>query len=210
MAAAVEERHAWTPPCFGCSDGPNPGRRRLLLGGGVVAATAVGAGVVLRRDEDAQRALRQTAWRADSRLMTADGRAIGVEDLDVGAIVTVWPEDAVGAADSQVVLLRVDPQRILVRDPLRMEWSPEGYLAYSRLCTHMACPVGLFQRDPEVLVCPCHQAVFDVFDGGRPVHGPASRPLPQLPLRVAEDGTLRARSDFLEPVGASWWDRNRR
>lgn len=205
----TEERHAWSPPCIGCGSGPQATRRRLLLGGGVAAAAAVGAGVLLREDDRAERNLRNTAWETGSRLMTAEGRPIRVGDLDVGALVTVWPEQAVGAADSQVVLLRVEPERIMISDELRREWSPEGHVAYSRLCTHMACPLGLYQQNPEVLVCPCHQAVFDVFEGGRAVHGPADRPLPQLPLMVDDDGTLRARSDFIEPVGAAWWDRDR-
>lgn len=209
LGTAVEERHAWTPPCIGCDGGRRLTRRRLLAGGGAVAASAAGVGALLQKDDEAQRLLRSTAWRPGSRLMTADGRAVQVGDLDVGATVTVWPEEAIGAADSQVVLLRLEPDRIRVRDPLRADWSPDGHVAYSRLCTHMACPVGLYQQDPDVLICPCHQAVFDVFDAGRAVHGPARRALPQLPLQVDADGTLRARGDFLEPVGGSWWDRDR-
>jgi ubiquinol-cytochrome c reductase iron-sulfur subunit len=209
VAAAVEERHSWSPPCIGCRSDPKMTRRRLLLGGGAAAAGAAGVGALLRFDDEAQRALRSTAWEPGSRLMTADGRPVRVGDLDVGATVTVWPEQAIGAADSQVVLVRLEPERIVVRDPLRVDWAPDGHLAYSRLCTHMACPVGLYQQDPDVLICPCHQAVFDVFDGGRALHGPARRSLPQLPLQADADGTLRARSDFTEPVGGTWWDRDR-
>jgi ubiquinol-cytochrome c reductase iron-sulfur subunit len=207
---ATEERHAWSPPCIGCrGEDPHAGRRRLLVGGGALAAAAVGGALVLRQDDRAQRGLRNTAWQAGSRLMTADGRPVMADDLDVGALVTVWPEQAVGAADSQVVLIRVEPERVIVTEELRRDWSPEGFLAYSRLCTHMACPLGLYQQDPEVLVCPCHQATFDVLRAGVPLQGPASRALPQLPLMLDPDGTLRARSDFIEPVGASWWDRER-
>jgi ubiquinol-cytochrome c reductase iron-sulfur subunit len=38
------------------------------------------------------------------------------------------------------------------------------------------------------------------------VFGPAARPLPQLPIAVDDEGYLVAQSDFLEPVGPSFWD----
>jgi ubiquinol-cytochrome c reductase iron-sulfur subunit len=38
------------------------------------------------------------------------------------------------------------------------------------------------------------------------IFGPAARPLPQLPIAVDDEGYLVAQSDFLEPVGPSFWD----
>ena len=35
--------------------------------------------------------------------------------------------------------------------------------------------------------------------------GPAGRPLPQLPLRIAADGTLEAAGPMSGPVGPAWW-----
>ena len=51
------------------------------------------------------------------------------------------------------------------------------------------------------------QSTFDVANGARVVFGPAKRPLPQLPITVDDEGYLIAQSDFLEPVGPSYWER---
>ena len=70
----------------------------------------------------------------------------------------------------------------------REDWTVDGVVAYSKLCTHVGCPVGLYQAEEGLLLCPCHQSTFDVYDGARPVFGPAARSLPQLPLAVDDDG----------------------
>ncbi|MGA1453353.1 MAG: ubiquinol-cytochrome C reductase, partial [Pontimonas sp.] len=36
---------------------------------------------------------------------------------------------------------------------------------------------------------------------------PAARPLPQLPITIDAEGYLVAQSDFTEPVGPSFWER---
>jgi ubiquinol-cytochrome c reductase iron-sulfur subunit len=89
----------------------------------------------------------------------------------------------------------------------RETWGPEGYVAFSKVCTHAGCPVGLYQQQFKKLLCPCHQSTFDVADGASVSFGPATRPLPQLPLEVDDDGFLRAQSDYQEPVGPGFWDR---
>ncbi len=73
-------------------------------------------------------------------------------------------------------------------------WAPAGYVAYSKVCTHLGCPVGLYEQQLELLVCPCHQSMFNVRNGAVPQFGPAPRPLPQLPLYFDSDGTLRAQA----------------
>ncbi|MCO8125784.1 Rieske 2Fe-2S domain-containing protein [Acidimicrobiia bacterium EGI L10123] len=206
-----EERHApGSPACQGCDPETRPQtRRRLVVGGSAVAVLgAVGGGALLRGRTDARRELRETSWRRGDAVVTDDGRPVQAGDLAPGSFLTVFPDHAIGAADSQAVLLRVDTRRLGNR-PRFEELAPDGHVAYSKLCTHMGCPVGLFQQDPDVLVCPCHQAVFDVLDGARPVQGPADRPLPQLPLVIDDDGTLRAGGGFTGPVGPGWWGRPR-
>ena len=47
---------------------------------------------------------------------------------------------------------------------------------------------------------------FDVLEGAKPIAGPATRPLPQLPLEVGADGFLRAQGDYAEPVGPGFWN----
>jgi ubiquinol-cytochrome c reductase iron-sulfur subunit len=123
----------------------------------------------------------------------------------VGSIITVFPEGHTDAADSQTVLVKVEEgeARHLAG---REDWAPEGLFAYSKICTHAACPVGLYQVDTHQLLCPCHQSAFDVLDGAKPVFGPAKRPLPQLPLVIGPDGVLQARGDYAIPVGPAYWN----
>jgi ubiquinol-cytochrome c reductase iron-sulfur subunit len=87
----------------------------------------------------------------------------------------------------------------------RETWSPQGFVAYSKICTHAGCPVGLYQAQLHELLCPCHQSNFDVLSGARPLFGPAAVALPQLPLRITPDGFLAATGDFSEPVGPYFW-----
>ena len=110
------------------------------------------------------------------------------------------------AVDSQVVVVRVEEGQLRPR-PGRENWSPQGYVAYSKICPHVGCPVGVYQEATHELLCPCHQSTFDVLDGARPRFGPATRSLPQLPLAVDPEGFLVAQSDFHEPVGPAFWNR---
>jgi ubiquinol-cytochrome c reductase iron-sulfur subunit len=210
----VEERHALASPyrhrrAVGAAlTAGGIGRRRLL--GRLLLAGVAGLGAalvmpVLSLGPAPGRALFVTAWRAGTRVVGLDGEPVRADELGVGSIVTVFPEDAVGSADAQTVLLRVDPARLQLEDQAA-EWAPGGYVAYSKICTHAGCPVGLYRAETAQLVCPCHQSTFDVLRGAVPVYGPAARPLPQLPIRLEEDGTFTALSDFPEPVGPSFWN----
>ena len=64
----------------------------------------------------------------------------------------------------------------------------------------------LFEATTGRLFCPCHQSVFDALRGAEPIDGPATRPLPQLPLTVDAEGHLAATGDFSAPVGPGFWD----
>jgi quinol---cytochrome c reductase iron-sulfur subunit len=184
-------------------------RRRFLGRALVLAVGTLGAALLfpLRSlGPRPGRSLYQTPWRAGSPAVTADGRPVRAADLAVGGVLTVFPEGHVEAGDAAALLVRVDPAA-LRPPPGKADWSPEGLLAHSKLCTHAGCPVGLYEEEANLLFCPCHQSVFDLLDGARPIAGPAARPLPQLPLEIGPDGILRARGDFDGPVGPGFWSR---
>jgi ubiquinol-cytochrome c reductase iron-sulfur subunit len=147
-----------------------------------------------------------TKWKAGSRLTTIDGQPVTVDFIEQGGKLTVFPEDDVGSAISQTVLLRPSSVTFVTR-PGRESWCPQGFVAYSQVCTHAGCPVALYQRLTQQLLCPCHQSLFDILDGAEPVFGPAPRPLPQLPLMIDADGFLRAQKGFDEPIGPGFWER---
>lgn len=150
--------------------------------------------------------LYRTKWRRGARLVRADGVPVRASDLAVGSILTVFPEGYVDDASSPTLLLRLPPG-VLAARPERRNWSPQGYVAFSKVCTHAGCPVGLYRASTYQLLCPCHQSVFDVAHAARPISGPAARALPQLPLEIAGDGYLQAQSDYTEPIGPGFWQR---
>lgn len=187
--------------------------RRKLLGLLSLAGAAVGAVFIfpLRSlGPQPKGALFHTAWKPGTRLVTAGGRPIQVQDIDIGGIVTVFPEGGENDPDiqqtAQTQLIRVAADPLATRQG-PTSWSPSGYLAFSKVCTHAGCPVSLYEAETEQLLCPCHQSLFDVLQGAYPIFGPAPRPLPQLPIYADADGYLRARSDFLEPIGPGFWER---
>ena len=186
------------------------GRRRFLFRMFGAAAGALGLAALFPIASLGPRpgnSLFVTKWRKGSRVVNEQGKLVKVEDLDVGGVITVFPEGHVGVSDSQTLLIRVSNEAVTTREG-RETWAPEGYVAYSKVCTHAGCPVGLYQQDIQRLLCPCHQSTFEVLDGARPVFGPATRSLPQLPLMVDDDGQLRAQDDYNEPVGPGFWNRD--
>ena len=110
-------------------------------------------------------------------------------------------------AKAAVILMRLDPDLITV--PKAKDWGVDGVLAYSKICTHVGCAVGLYEQQTHHLLCPCHQSTFDVTQDCKVIFGPARRPLPQLKIIVDDAGYLVAPQGFLEPVGPSFWERAR-
>ncbi len=184
-------------------------RRSLLvraLAGALTGLAAALAIPVLSLGPAPGRGLFQTPWRRGGlRLVGLDGQPINAANLPLEGVVTAFPEGYVGSADGQTLLIRVAPG-LLRLPPDRQAWAPDGYVAYSKLCTHAGCPVGLYRATEHRLICPCHQSTFDVLDGARPVFGPAARPLPQLPIQLQADGTFVATADFSAPVGPAFWN----
>ena len=150
--------------------------------------------------------LRETDFAEGVRLVTVDGSPIKGDQLGVGELVTAFPEGHTRAADSPTLLIRFNEDNFI---PIggREDWVAGGMVAYSKICTHAACGVGLYQNVTGLLLCPCHQSTFDVNDGCRPSFGPATRALPQLPIAIDSEGFVVAQADYPEPVGPGYWDR---
>ena len=119
----------------------------------------------------------------------------------------MFPKGFTGSSPDQVILIRLSDSLQPLTPPGRTDWGVDGYVAYSKMCTHLGCPVGLYQEQTQQLVCPCHQSIFNVLAGAVPEFGPAPRPLPQLPITVDAAGYLRANGNFDQPVGPGFWER---
>lgn len=182
------------------------GRRRVILGSlGVVGASVAAAFVSdLRTLGPLPASLGHTAWARRPRLVNQDGTPVRASDVPVDSIVSVLPEGFTTQPDAPAILIRLPPG---VNHPLpgRAGWSPQGFVCYSKVCSHAGCAVNLYDRQAYELVCPCHQSTFAANHGAVPVFGPAGGPLVQLPLTIDPDGTLRAAGDFSGPPGPVYW-----
>jgi len=199
--------------------GVGVGRRGLLKGAliGAIGLLPLSIAVPLignvGGDWDTNK-FRHTIWRAGRRLARdPSGTAIKATDVTIGSVFHVIPEGLEAEAHpleekakAVVLLIRLDP-RDLNEAPEKKSWSYYGIVAYSKICTHVGCPVALYEQQTHHLLCPCHQSTFDVSNGAKVVFGPARRPLPQLPIAVDAEGYLVAQSDFHEPIGPSYWER---
>lgn len=106
-------------------------------------------------------------------------------------------------AKAAVILLRMPPEDITPTEG-RENWSLDGIMCYSKICTHVGCPISLYEQQTHHVLCPCHQSTFDLADGGNVIFGPAARALPQMHLGVDDEGYLIAMSDFEDVVGPSF------
>jgi ubiquinol-cytochrome c reductase iron-sulfur subunit len=180
-----------------------------------------------------KKTLEKTFWKAGIRVVNdVTGRWIKASDMEIGQLVNAEPEGLVDAFDPRataaqreeiagrslhgpelqvaktkaaVIVVRMETQDL---SRTTAEFAHEGIAVYSKICTHVGCPIALWEQQTHHLLCPCHQSTFDLADHGRVVFGPAARSLPQLPIDVDDEGYLVAKSDFLEPVGPSYWERD--
>ena len=160
--------------------------------------------------------LSHTMWAKGTRLaLDPSGVPIKAADVTIGSAFHIIPEGLAELehgrleekAKAAVLLMRLEPSE-LNQAPDRESWSYDGIVAYSKICTHVGCPVALYEQHTHHLLCPCHQSQFDVANHCEVIFGPAKRALPQLPIAVDDEGYLIAQSDFTEPVGPSFWERS--
>jgi ubiquinol-cytochrome c reductase iron-sulfur subunit len=199
-------------------------RRTLLL-----AAAPLGlAPLLMLRDLGPlpEKKLRHTYWRDAIDKAKAQGkpgvrllvdgtnRPLKASDFNSpGGMITVVPEGIESTSDPVTQLAKA--ATIVINVPVgefkpvkgRENWHVDGIVAYSKICTHVGCPVALYEQTTHHILCPCHQSTFDATNGAKVLFGPAARALPQLPIAVDGDGYLIATSDYKVPVGPSFWER---
>jgi ubiquinol-cytochrome c reductase iron-sulfur subunit len=165
--------------------------------------------------------LNYTVWRKGLRLLVyATNRPITpAEFSSPGSIISVVPEgyqdDDDALAKAAVVIIKFRPGELVftggnqpVPNRVVQNWTVSNIVAYSKICTHVGCPAALYEQTTHKILCPCHQSTFDATQGARVIFGPATRPLPQLPIGLDAQGYLIATGDFAVPVGPSYWERS--
>jgi ubiquinol-cytochrome c reductase iron-sulfur subunit len=159
-----------------------------------------------------RKVLRTTLWKNGSLLLNSEtGLPVMLGDLEVGSFTTVLPAkvDDMSEEDlakAPVLLIRLAPGENQPA-PGRETWAYQDHVAYSKICTHAGCPIGLYQKQSHQLLCPCHQSTFEVPKACKVIFGPAARSLPQLPISVNPDGQFVATAAFDQPIGPSFWER---
>ena len=220
LAATGEEREAFAKTFKEGAEASGflkrPLLRRTLIAASVPLAVAP---LVVLRDMGPLpgTSLRHTVWRRGMRMVVyGPNTPLRAADFSIpGQIITVVPE---GYAENQEVLakattiiIKFAPGELVPNTASRpgtiMNWTVDNIVAYSKICTHVGCPVALYEQTTHHILCPCHQSTFDAANGANVIFGPAARALPQLPLMVDSDGYLAAASDFTQPPGPSFWAR---
>ncbi|MET7731671.1 Rieske 2Fe-2S domain-containing protein [Streptomyces sp. NPDC005402] len=193
------------------------GRRKLIRNTmfGALALFPL-SGVMLLRDLGPLPGtkLRHTMWRKGLQLVNMNtNEPLRPSDVQVGSLTFAKPEGLeehdeefqTEIAKAALMIVRIQPDNI--KDKRELEWSYEGIVAYSKICTHVGCPISLYEQQTHHVLCPCHQSTFDLSDGARVIFGPAGHALPQLRIGVNDQGYLEALGDFDEPVGPAFWER---
>ncbi len=135
-------------------------RRQALVAGGVVAAGAGAAGVIIAVSGDNEGEFpRQTVAKLSD---LKPNQAVSFEYPLKGqssVLVDLGDEVPGGVGDNNSIV------------------------AYSAKCQHMGCDVS-YVADGGYLLCPCHQSKYDPAREGNVVQGVAQAPLPQIELEV--------------------------
>ncbi|KOV68815.1 ubiquinol-cytochrome C reductase [Streptomyces sp. NRRL WC-3618] len=158
--------------------------------------------------------LRHTMWSKGKQLVNMNtNEPLRPSDIAVGSLTFAKPEGLeehdedfqTQIAKAALMIVRIQPDNI--KDKRELDWSYQGIVAYSKICTHVGCPISLYEQQTHHVLCPCHQSTFDLSDGARVIFGPAGHALPQLRIGVNDEGYLEALGDFSEPVGPAFWER---
>jgi len=159
--------------------------------------------------------LEHTAWSKGKLLVNMNtDQPLKASDIQTGSLTFAKPQGVEESdedfqevmAKAALMIVRIAPEDIKSRQSA--EWGYEGVLAYSKICTHVGCPISLYEQQTHHVLCPCHQSTFDLSDAGKVIFGPAGHPLPQLRISVNSQGYLEALGDFTKPVGPGYWERS--
>src|SRR5512143_3155194 len=93
---------------------------------------------------------------------------------DAGAKRLILSKKELAAGEAKDILVNNTPG-VLINRP------DQGYVALSRVCTHLGCLVD-YQKDKKRLLCPCHGGTYDL--SGNVISGPPPKPLQQFPLKI--------------------------
>ena len=189
--------------------GEGMSRRRLLGRRGRAAGATLGG----RRGARASSAPRARAAPLDRRhggagtpLVDEQGRPVQRDELETGSVPHRVPGGRRPARAGLAAGVCASIRRCCTRRRIAGAGRRTGILAFSKICTHAGCAVAMLRYPLYEPTEPGPGArlplpLLDVRRrrGADVVFGPAGRPLPQLPLRLAADGDARGRRADVGP-----------
>lgn len=69
--------------------------------------------------------------------------------------------------------------------------AEKSIVAYSAFCTHLGCGVDM-DKESGMLICECHQSIYDPKQSGKLIEGPSPSNLPMIALDVDKNGDIFA------------------
>jgi Rieske Fe-S protein len=109
--------------------------------------------------------------------------------IAAGALIFGRTQSAVAAAPKKIIKVSKFPvgasQQFVATNgaPAFLFRTKTGVFAYSAICTHQGCTVEYLKAGKK-LVCPCHRASFDPFNGGKVISGEAKGPLAKINVSI--------------------------
>ena len=205
-ASSAEDREATLEALSLGLEESGIGRRPLVRNSllGAVGMMGLPAIVLLRdlgptnaqvADAELGTGLQHTIWKQGMRVVRdVIGTPIKASELEIGDLVNAAPEALfpteengypeiegvalqVQKAKGAVIIVKMEPEEIVPGEG-RENWTVDGLICYSKICTHVGCPISLYERTTHHVLCPCHQSTFDLAAAAKVIFGPAHRPLP--------------------------------
>ena len=171
----------------GSIDVSSPSRRLFLQGVTLAGVSAIVATLTIPLREEGAVAERESPSPGPSSAPLPTPAAT----VPAGAVAVAKVSDVRGAGAASFTIPFSAPAPLPAGDPGVIVLLANGtFAAFDATCTHAGCTVEWDQAD-HVLICPCHDAVFDPEHGAAVVQGPAPTPLTSLPLTIdAASGTI--------------------
>ncbi len=179
--------------------------RRRLLGGALGIGIGLNLNPAFAKADDPRKLPPQTGDDIVFPSWEHEDKAVTLADVPLdGPPLLAYPRDpATGTRReksrlNQILIVRFDPAQLSAET---RALGIAGVVAYSGVCTHTGCSVTEWSTEARNFLCPCHASQFDPRAGASVIGGPAPRPLPMLPLRLAADA-LQVAGPFSARVGA--------
>jgi Rieske Fe-S protein len=117
--------------------------------------------------------------------------------IAAGALIFGRTQSAVAAAPKKIIKVSKFPvgasQQFVATNgaPAFLFRTKTGVFAYSAICTHQGCTVEYLKAGKK-LVCPCHRASFDPFNGGKVISGEAKGPLAKINVSIKSGWVMQS------------------